>query len=76
MRSTKLLVATALVAAFVAGPVLAQEAMPVAPAAPGVEAPVKAHAMQKKHVKKHVKKHHAKKGAIETAPEATPEAAQ
>jgi hypothetical protein len=71
MRSMKLLVALALVAALVAGPVLAQEAAPVA-AAPAVEAPAKAKVA-------HAKKHHAAKKAHhvkKVAPAAAPATAQ
>lgn len=52
MRSMKLLVATAIVAALVAGPVLAQDA--------GTMAPATETAKPVKH-KHHVKKHHGKK---------------
>ena len=69
MRSMNLLVATALVAALVAGPVLAQDAM-TAPAA-STEAPAKP---MKAHGKKHAKKHHHKKGAAATT--TAPAAAQ
>lgn len=79
MHKVKLLVASALVAVLVAGPVLAQEAedsMAATPAAPTAEAPkmeataTKAGKHHKKHAKKHAKKHH-KKGA-EAAPAAEP----
>ena len=59
MRSIKLLVAAALVAAFVAGPVFAQEAETMAPAAEAA-APDAAKPM-KHHGKHHAKKKHHKK---------------
>ena len=68
MRSIKLLVAMAAIAALVSGPVLAQEAAPastemMAPAADA--APAAGKSMTKKHSgKKHTgKKHHSKKTA-------------
>ncbi len=65
MRSMKLLVAAALVAALVAGPVMAQDAMTGAPATETTK-PVKHH-------KKHTgKKHSHKKATAAPAPEATP----
>jgi hypothetical protein len=72
MRSMKLLVATALVAALVAGPVLAQDAMggatPSTPASTDTVKPVKH--THKKHTGK---KHHKK--ATTAAPSGTPSAA-
>ena len=58
MRSMKLLVATAIVAALVAGPVLAQDAMTGAAPAPATADTGKAPA--KHHAKKHTGKKHKK----------------
>jgi hypothetical protein len=78
MRSVKLMVAMAAIAALVAGPVLAQEAgaAPVGePTAAAPEAPAKATGKHhgKKHGKHHAKKH--KKGAEVAPAEAAPAAA-
>jgi hypothetical protein len=56
MRSIKLLVATALLAALVAGPVMAQDAMGSAPAADTTAAAPAKTAKHKKHSGKHHKK--------------------
>jgi hypothetical protein len=77
MRSLKLMAAMIAVAALVAGPVLAQEAMPAPAPTPdtAVSAPATDVAPVKKHAKKHVKKHkkHSKKtgaasGGVAPAP--------
>jgi hypothetical protein len=66
MRSVKLLVAMAVVAAFVAGPVLAQDATGGgAPATAGTDTMKPA---PKHHAKKHSGKHHKKSSSTTTAP--------
>jgi hypothetical protein len=66
MRSIKLLVATAVVAALVAGPVLAQDTMggaaPSTPSASDSSKPAKSHG------KHHAKKHSKKKSTTSTTP--------
>ncbi len=64
MRSMKLLVAAALVAALVAGPVMAQDAM-----APASDASAPAKTTTAKH-KKHSGKHHKKASTTTAAPSA------
>jgi hypothetical protein len=68
MRSMKLLFAMALVAALVAGPVLAQETAPLGGTA--TEAPAKG----KAHKKHAAKKHHAHKAAAPTTAAPAPAA--
>lgn len=76
MHQVKLLMASAVVAALVAGPVLAQEAMDPAMGAPSTETQKMemTHKKTEKHHKKHAKKHHNKhhKKGAEAAPAAEP----
>ena len=70
----KLLVATALIAALIAGPVLAQDTMSPAPAATDTTTAAPAKTTSTHHAKKHTgKKKHAKKSTT-AAPAAAPAA--